>query len=200
MATCEVCGAVYPTNGLRGAIHEPSACRDVLAARVAEEQTAHATLRALWDARCGTIASVQSRLEEAEDKLRHNVLAEAEFRALTADVNADRERELFAAEDKLASVQARLTEAEGLLREARPWVTLGLDDDSTRAERGRVDDMLARIDAFLAPRPEPACVCGHTKSQHSGHTAAWGEDMPTHCSQADGCRKYRSEPAKGGGA
>jgi RecJ-like exonuclease len=32
MTTCEVCGAVYPTNGLRGAIHEPSACRDVLAA------------------------------------------------------------------------------------------------------------------------------------------------------------------------
>ena len=36
MATCETCGAVYPTNGLRGAIHEPSACRDVLAVRVAE--------------------------------------------------------------------------------------------------------------------------------------------------------------------
>ena len=69
MATCEVCGAVYPTNGLRGAIHEPSACRDVLAARVAEEQTAHATLRALWDARCGTIASVQARLTEAEERL-----------------------------------------------------------------------------------------------------------------------------------
>ena len=40
MATCETCGAVYPTNGLRGAIHEPSACRDVLAARVADLESA----------------------------------------------------------------------------------------------------------------------------------------------------------------
>ena len=96
VATCEVCGAVYPTNGLRGAIHEPSACRDVLAVRVAEltrerdeslsgaldetraqlaeEQTAHATLRALWDARCGTIASVQARLTEAEGLLASRVM------------------------------------------------------------------------------------------------------------------------------
>ena len=74
VATCEVCGAVYPTNGLRGAIHEPSACRDVLAARVAEEQTAHATLRALWDARCGTIASVQARLTVAEGLLASRVM------------------------------------------------------------------------------------------------------------------------------
>ena len=85
---------------------------DATRARLAEEQTAHATLRALWDARCGTIASVQARLEEAEGKLRHNVRAEEEFRALTADVNADRERELFATEEKLAAVQARLEAAE----------------------------------------------------------------------------------------
>ena len=112
-------------------------------AQLAEEQTAHATLRALWDARCGTIASVQ----------------------------------------------ARLTVAEGLLGEAR-----------LVAEHFGYGPLAVRIDAFLSPRLEPACVCGHTKSQHSGHRAAWGEDMPTHCSQADGCRKYRSEPAKGGGA
>ena len=39
---------------------------DETRAQLAEEQTAHATLRALWDARCGTIASVQARLEAAE--------------------------------------------------------------------------------------------------------------------------------------
>ena len=127
---------------------EAQALRDELTAtraRLAEEQTAHATLRALWDARCGTIASVQSRLEEAEGKLRHNVRAEAEFRALTADVNADRERELFATEEKLASVQARLTVAEGLLGEAR-----------LVAEHFGYGPLAVRIDAFLAPRLEPA--------------------------------------------
>ena len=30
---------------------------DATRAQLAEEQTAHATLRALWDARCGTIAA-----------------------------------------------------------------------------------------------------------------------------------------------
>ena len=51
---------------------EAQALRDELTAtraRLAEEQTAHATLRALWDARCGTIASVQARLTEAEERL-----------------------------------------------------------------------------------------------------------------------------------
>lgn len=183
-----------------GGVPEADLSRDALAllttldatrAQLAEEQTAHATLRALWDARCGTIASVQARLEEAEGKLRHNVRAEEEFRTLTADVNADRERELFATEEKLAAVQARLTEAEGLLVESEAYVRCGACDIG----RGRAS-VCERIYAFFSPRPEPACVCGHTKSQHSGHTAAWGEDMPTHCSQADGCRKYRPEPKR----
>jgi hypothetical protein len=42
---------------------------DATRARLAEEQTAHATLRALWDARCGTIASVQARLTVAEGRV-----------------------------------------------------------------------------------------------------------------------------------
>ena len=58
-------------------VQDVIAAHDETRAQLAEEQTAHATLRALWDARCGTIASVQARLEEAEDKLRHNVRAEA---------------------------------------------------------------------------------------------------------------------------
>ena len=121
---------------------------DATRAQLAEEQTAHATLRALWDARCGTIASVQARLEEAEGKLQHNVRAEAEFRALTADVNADRERELFATEEKLAAAQARLTEAEGLLVSSAAYV---------RADQTGIAFALARrIDTFLAPRPGPA--------------------------------------------
>ena len=48
---------------------EAQALRDELTAtraQLAEERAAHATLRALWDARCGTIASVQARLEAAE--------------------------------------------------------------------------------------------------------------------------------------
>ena len=124
-------------------------------AQLAEEQTAHATLRALWDARCGTIASVQARLEEAEGKLRHNVRAEAEFRALTADVNADRERELFATEEKLASVQARLTVAEGLLGECVLGLRSGrsVTDQETDRCIDAEDSIEARVRAFLAPEP-----------------------------------------------
>ncbi len=34
---------------------------------------------------------------------------------------------------------------------------------------------------------ETCKACGHTRSQHSGHTYAVGQAPPTHCSQADGC-------------
>ena len=50
-------------------VQDVIATLDETRAQLAEEQTAHAMLRALWDARCGTIASVQARLEEARAQL-----------------------------------------------------------------------------------------------------------------------------------
>ena len=70
-------------------------------ARLAEEQTAHATLRALWDARCGTIASVQARLTEAEGLLGECVLGLRSGRSVT-DQETDR---CIDAED---SIEARV--------------------------------------------------------------------------------------------
>lgn len=99
---------------------------DATRAQLAEEQTAHATLRALWDARCGTIASVQARLTEAEGLLG----------------------ECIADGEGIAT--------EGLyalgLRAGRANVS-DVETDFCIVAADAIED---RVRAFLAPRPEPA--------------------------------------------
>ena len=175
MATCETCGAVYPTNGLRGAIHEPSACRalavrvaeltrerdeslsgalDETRAQLAEEQTAHATLRALWDARCGTIASVQARLTEAEERLE----------AAERVVEAARALEF-----------AVLLEAGARESMHAPRAVLS----ATLTHRA---DVLAALDAdpraSAAPLPGPRCKrCDHQRTAHAGDSGPCDASM-----------------------
>jgi hypothetical protein len=131
--------------------------------------------------------ALRSRLAVRDAEREALLVANDDFVARLAEAEAQRdayradvEREVSAHCVTIATLNkrdARLAEAEALLKSARFAIAIAITASVSAQAKGHYRKMLADTDAFLTPADQPRCFrCGH--AQHSGDCVNTAPDQP----------------------